>query len=131
VWTFLAPVALLACVSIIVVIAQRAGWVGQARQPQAHVVHHPRHHPHRPTSVTAVSGSNAPANTTPPTTTAATTTSTTTTVPTPGKLFYAVRPGDSLASIATRFGTTVPVLRTLNPAVDPATLHPGQEIRLR
>jgi LysM repeat protein len=81
--------------------------------------------------VTAVSGSNAPANTTPPTTTAATTTSTTTTVPTAGKLFYAVRPGDSLASIATRFGTTVPVLRTLNPAVDPATLHPGQEIRLR
>jgi LysM repeat protein len=130
VWTFLAPVALLACVSIIVVIAQRAGWVGQARQQQAHVVHHPRRHPHRPTSVTAVSGSNAPATTTPPTTTA-TTTSTTSTVPTAGKLFYAVQPGDSLASIATRFGTTVPVLRTLNPAVDPATLHPGQELRLR
>jgi LysM repeat protein len=94
-----------------------------------------RRHAHRPTSVTAVAGSNAPATTTPATTTPATTTPSTTapttTVVTPGKLFYAVRAGDSLAGIAARFGTTVAVLRTLNPAVDPATLHPGQELRLR
>jgi LysM repeat protein len=131
VWSFVAPVALLACVSVIVVIAQGAGWVGQSTPARTHAAaaHHRRHKTHQPTSVTAVAGSNAPATTTPPTTTAATTA--TTTVATPGKLFYAVRAGDSLASIAARFGTTVAVLRTLNPAADPATLHPGQELRLR
>jgi LysM repeat protein len=138
VWSFVAPVALLACVSIIVVIAEGAGWVGQKTPQAVHVVHHRRHHVHQPTSVTAVAGSNAPAassSTTPPATTSSTTTSTTATTPgavaTPGKLFYAVRVGDSLASIAARFGTSVADLRTLNPAVDPATLHPGQELRLR
>lgn len=37
-----------------------------------------------------------------------------------------IRPGDSLASIADRFGLTVDELKSCNPAVDPQTIQPGQ-----
>ena len=44
---------------------------------------------------------------------------------------WTVKPGDTLASIATQFGTTVRALLRLNPSIDPDTLQIGQEIIVR
>ena len=73
--------------------------------------------------------------TTPPTTTkivltdsATATTSTTTTVP--GARYYVIQSGDTLGAIASRYGTTVDQLMTLNPGLDPTALQPGQRIRV-
>ena len=73
--------------------------------------------------------------TTPPTTTkivltdsASATTSTTTTVP--GARYYVIQSGDTLGAIASRYGTTVDQLLTLNPGLDPGALQPGQRIRV-
>jgi LysM repeat protein len=41
-----------------------------------------------------------------------------------------VRRGDTLESIAERFGTTVEALIDLNPDIDPLALSPGQRIRV-
>lgn len=46
------------------------------------------------------------------------------------KKFYKVKTGDTLEAIATRFGTSVEVLLTLNPDVDPLALEPGQRVRV-
>ncbi len=43
---------------------------------------------------------------------------------------YAVRSGDTLGTIAERFGTTVDRLMELNPGVDPTALRVGQPIRV-
>ena len=57
------------------------------------------------------------------------TTSGTTTVATERKR-YRVRRGDTLESIAAKFGTTVEQLIELNPNIDPLALSPGQKIRV-
>jgi LysM repeat protein len=43
---------------------------------------------------------------------------------------YAVRSGDTLATIAERFGTTVDELLALNPGIDPQALRVGQIVRV-
>ena len=43
---------------------------------------------------------------------------------------YRVKEGDTLESIAERFGTTVEELIELNPNIDPLALSPGQRIRV-
>ena len=43
---------------------------------------------------------------------------------------YSVRSGDTLATIAGRFGTTVDELLVLNPGIDPRALHVGQSLRV-
>lgn len=43
---------------------------------------------------------------------------------------YSVRSGDTLASIAGKFGTTVDRLAELNPGVDPTALRVGQPLRV-
>ena len=43
---------------------------------------------------------------------------------------YSVRSGDTLASIADKFGTTVDRLMELNPTVDPVALTVGAQIRV-
>ena len=63
--------------------------------------------------------------TTPPSTTATTETTT------PGAEYYAVQSGDTLGSIAQKYGTTVDALTTLNPGIDPTALHIGQRIRVK
>jgi LysM repeat protein len=45
--------------------------------------------------------------------------------------FYVVRSGDSLTSIATRTGVSLPRLEELNPGLDPNALQTGQRLRLR
>jgi LysM repeat protein len=43
---------------------------------------------------------------------------------------YSVRSGDTLGSIAERFGTTVDQLLVLNPGIDPRALRVGQPLRV-
>jgi Tfp pilus assembly protein FimV len=44
---------------------------------------------------------------------------------------YSVRSGDTLGSIAGRFGTTVGHLLVLNPGIDPRALRVGQPLRVQ
>jgi LysM repeat protein len=44
---------------------------------------------------------------------------------------YSVRSGDTLGTIADRFGTSVEELLVLNPGVDPRTLRVGQPLRVK
>jgi LysM repeat protein len=43
---------------------------------------------------------------------------------------YSVRSGDTLGTIAERFGTTVDKLLVLNPGIDPHALRVGQSLRV-
>jgi LysM repeat protein len=52
-------------------------------------------------------------------------------VTTGGVARVVVRRGDTLERIALRTGTTVALLRRLNPGVDPVQLRPGQRLRVR
>jgi LysM repeat protein len=110
IWTLVAPVALLASVSVIVVIARGAGWVGP--DVEATIFTTPTG-----TSTTAATGTGANGTGTRPTNQT--------------KIFYTVRSGDTLEAIATRYGTTVAKLEALNPDVNPSTMRIGQRIRLR
>ncbi|HKP19270.1 MAG TPA: LysM peptidoglycan-binding domain-containing protein [Gaiellaceae bacterium] len=47
------------------------------------------------------------------------------------KRFYVIRSGDTLESIAGRLNTTVARLLELNPGIEPTTLRPGQEVRIK
>jgi LysM repeat protein len=69
--------------------------------------------------------------TTPQSTTATTTTATATETTTPGAVYYVVQSGDTLGSVAEKYGTTVDDLMTLNPGVDPTALNIGQRIRVK
>jgi len=59
------------------------------------------------------------------------TTATTTATTTPGAEYYAVKSGDTLGSIAQKYGTTVDELMTLNPGIDPTALLIGQKLRVK
>jgi lysozyme len=56
---------------------------------------------------------------------------TTTATTTPGAEYYTVRNGDTLGSIASQYNTTVDQLTTLNPGIDPNTMHIGQRVRVK
>jgi LysM repeat protein len=59
------------------------------------------------------------------------TTATTTETTTPAAEYYAVHSGDTLGSIAQKYGTTVDELMTLNPGIDPTALLIGQKLRVK
>jgi LysM repeat protein len=59
------------------------------------------------------------------------TTATTTETTTPAAEYYAVQSGDTLGSIAQKYGTTVDELMTLNPGIDPIALLIGQKLRVK
>jgi LysM repeat protein len=88
-------------------------------------------------STTTVGLSTTAATTTKPTTTKLvltappSTTATTTETTTAGAQYYVVQSGDTLGSIAQKYGTTVDALTTLNPGIDPTALHIGQRIRVK
>ncbi len=89
------------------------------------------------TAQTTTSASTTPtttASTTATTTTRTrhpTTTSTTTTGGDGQHVKWTVKPGDTLFSIATQFGTSVAALKRLNPSIDPAALQVGQQLVVR
>lgn len=60
-----------------------------------------------------------------------TTSATSTTTTTPGAEYYAIQAGDTLGSIAQKYGTTTDALAALNPGVDPTALRVGQKLRVR
>jgi LysM repeat protein len=68
--------------------------------------------------------------TTAPTTTIRLTDSTPATTAPANAQYYVIQSGDTLGSIAANYNTTVDQLLTLNPAVDPSALQPGQRIRV-
>lgn len=61
-----------------------------------------------------------------------TVTTLTDTFPHSGKpAYYRIRSGDTLGAVAERFHTSVDILRSLNPRVDPNSLQLGQRLRVR
>jgi LysM repeat protein len=48
-----------------------------------------------------------------------------------GPQFWTVRPGDSFGLIAAQTGINLTTLEQLNPRLNPATLQPGDRVRLR
>jgi LysM repeat protein len=82
-----------------------------------------------PSTATATTATTAATRaTTTPRTTRATTTAGTTTAGEPR--FYTIESGDTFASVAAEFDTTVEQLRELNSEVDPTQLTIGQRIRV-
>src|SRR5205085_1964747 len=51
--------------------------------------------------------------------------------PPPGPMFWTVRPGESFGSIAAKTGINIVKLEELNPQLKPASLQPGDRVRLR
>jgi len=49
----------------------------------------------------------------------------------PGVRMYTIQSGDTLASIATKTGTTVARLEQLNRGIDPTALRVGEKIRVQ
>lgn len=49
----------------------------------------------------------------------------------PGPMFWTVRPGQSFGSIAAVTGINIVTLEQLNPSLKPATVQPGDRVRLR
>ena len=58
-------------------------------------------------------------------------TTATTPVPPVRRRYYLIRSGDTLGSVAIRYGVSVSKLLDLNPGIDPAGLTVGQRIRVR
>jgi LysM repeat protein len=51
--------------------------------------------------------------------------------PPPGPMFWTVRAGESYGSIADKTGINIDTLEALNPRIKPASLQPGERVRLR
>ncbi len=153
-WNYLAPAALLGAVTVITLILSSAGVLGNpsdgdppaSTEPAGPVqtlsVPQTAPPPEPPPPQPAPPEPPPPPPPPPPATTAATTaaaetteTTETTTTATTGSagqhVKWTVKPGDTLASIATQFGTSVRALQRLNPTIDPDTLQIGQEIVVR
>lgn len=47
------------------------------------------------------------------------------------KVYYTVKSGDTLSSIARKYNTTVTRLKQLNPNINPDLIYPGQRIRVK
>jgi LysM repeat protein len=153
-WTYLAPAALLGAVTVIVLISSSAGWIGHPSDgtpppptgPSGPVETLPV--PNTPPPPEPAPPPPEPAPPPPPATTAETTAVTTdtstaqstttseattseTTVGDGQHVKWTVKPGDTLFSIATQFGTTVGELERLNPDINPAALQVGQTLVVR
>ena len=159
-WAYLAPAALLGAVTVIVLILSNAGVIGHPSDgapppstvpvgsvetlpvpdtppPPAPPPPEPPPLPPPPppaattTQVTTGSVSTTPSTTPATATTDTTSTGTVTTTSDGQHVKWTVKPGDTLFSIATQFGTSVKELERLNPAIDPAALQVGQTLIVR
>ncbi len=110
VWTFVAPVALVAAVLVVVNIAQ------DVIEDRSNVEATLQSASARPAGGTTSAGAEGPS--------------------TAGggggqqRRFYVIEPGDTLSDIAARFDTTEERLQELNEDIDPLALRPGQRIRI-
>ena len=158
-WNDLAPAALLGAVTVITLILSSAGVLGHTSDgnppastapsgpvetlpvpqtapppepppPQPAPPEPPPPPPPATTAKTTASTTSTTETTTTETTTE-TTPETTTTEKTGQHVKWTVKPGDTLGSIATQFGTSVRALQRLNPSIDPDALQIGQEIVVR
>jgi LysM repeat protein len=82
-------------------------------------------------TTTTTTASTTTASTTPSTTATTSDTTTETTGNDGQHVKWTVKPGDTLFSIATQFGTSVKALRRLNPSIDPSALQVGQTLVVR
>jgi LysM repeat protein len=157
-WAYLAPAALLCAVTAIVLILSSAGVIGHPADggppvttgasgpvetlqvpdtppPPAPAPPEPPPLPPPPPPKTTTT----PKSTTTPKTTASTTPADTTSTETPTttqtttqsdgqRVKWTVKPGDTLFSIATQFGTSGKELQRLNPNIDPSALQVGQTL---
>lgn len=115
-----APAAFLAAVTIAAILV-KAGLNGGSETPPTTVA--------LPTTSTTTGATTKIVLTAPTGGTGSTSATTATT--TAGATYYVVQSGDTLGSIAGKFGTTVDQLTTLNPGIDPTALHIGQRIRVK
>ena len=144
IWSYIAPAALLAAITILVLIADSAGWFGRSSATT------PAPAPPTPPAVTTTLPSTVVTTTETSDTTASTettdtsaTTDTTDTTGTTGQtdstgstettstqttISVTVVKGDTLNAIALRTNTTVARLLELNPGINPQALTIGQEI---
>ena len=116
-----APAAFLAAVTIAAILV-KAGLNGGSGAPPTTVA--------LPTTSTTTTGATTKIVLTAPTAGTGSTSATTATT-TAGATYYVVQSGDTLGSIAGKYGTTVDQLTTLNPGIDPTALHIGQRIRVK
>ena len=156
-WVYLAPAALLGAVTVIVLILSSAGVIGHPSDgtappsttpggtvqtlpvpntpppPEPPPPEPPPLPPPPPPGATTTTTTSTTASTTTASTTATSTDTTTTeTTGNDGQhVKWTVRPGDTLFSIATQFGTSVKELRRLNPSIDPSALQVGQTLVVR
>src|SRR4051812_12648535 len=107
VWTFVAPIALVIAVLVVVNITQQV--LSDRSSVQA--------------TLADAGGGQAAANDGPGTTTAGQSGG-------QRRKFYVIKDGDTLSQIAARFDTTELRLQELNPNVDALSLKPGQRIRV-
>lgn len=107
VWTFVAPVALVVAVLVVLNIAGEVVDDGSSVQATLEGTR------------TAATETQANAGSEPGTTTSPA-----------RRRFYVIKPGDTLSGIAAQFDTTEQELQQLNPNVDALALVPGQRIRV-
>lgn len=115
-----APAAFLAAVTIAVLLIKSGLSSGDSAKPAASTTQPARASVAAPRTTTRLVLTDAST-----TTTTATTTSTT------GAEYYVIQSGDTLGSIAQKYGTTTDELSTLNPGIDPTALRIGQQLRVR
>jgi len=109
VWTFVAPIALVIAVLVVVNIAQE---VISDRSTVSASLQTPGERAGQPNSDAAAPGTG-------------------TTGQTAGRRNYRIKSGDTLSQIAAQFDTSQERLQELNPDLDPLSLRPGQSIRVR
>ena len=138
IWSYVAPAVLLAAITILVLIADSAGWFGRdSATPGKPIAPAPpavtTQLPPGPVETTAPTdtGAATTGSTTDATDTTETTGTSTDTTDTSGAqttIKVTVAKGDTLNAIALRTNTTVARLVELNPGIDPQALTIGQEI---
>lgn len=109
VWTFVAPIALVVAVLVVVNIAQE---VLSDRSAVTASLQQTGQRAGQGTAEDAAPGTG-------------------TTGQTAGRRTYRIKSGDTLSQIAGQFDTTQDRLQELNPDLDPLSLKPGQTIRVR
>lgn len=115
-----APAAFLAAVTIAVLLIKSGLSSGDSAKPAASTTQPARAVVTAPRTTTRLVLTDVSTTTTTPTTTSTT-----------GAEYYVIQSGDTLGSIAQKYGTTTDELSTLNPGVDPTALRIGQQLRVR